>query len=168
MRTTDPIEQILEAALIGRGHDYQTEGQRPPLANGRRLDFYLPQADLYIEVKRMHSPRISEQMAGTPNVIAAQGEQAVRWLAEAINPSWRPLSRTSRPRPGLPLVVLLKGQGYYATCKISDDFEDEGLHISSDEGTWNLDLDAETDLPSHFFQLPELPALASPAGSPSA
>ena len=48
------------------------------------LDFYLPGEDVHIEVKRLHSDRIAAQMARADNVIAAQGETAVRFLAAAI------------------------------------------------------------------------------------
>lgn len=44
---------------------------------GSGLDFYLPDLDIYIEVKQFHSDRIAKQMARRPNVIAIQGRGAV-------------------------------------------------------------------------------------------
>ncbi len=43
MRTTDPLEQQIESALIAAGLDYRTETEHPA-----RLDFWLPAADGYI------------------------------------------------------------------------------------------------------------------------
>jgi hypothetical protein len=92
MRTTDQMEQIIEAALIDSGEAYSTDRGGE---NAARLDFYLPRLDLHIEVKRMHSPRIADQMARALNVIAAQGEPAVRYLAGLI----RRIDKVSAPTP---------------------------------------------------------------------
>lgn len=73
---TDPMERIIADALDAAGEPYQV--------NALGLDFYLPCQDVYIEVKRMHSDRIADQMSRAPNVIAVQGEQAVRLLAATI------------------------------------------------------------------------------------
>jgi hypothetical protein len=82
LRCTDPMERIIEAALIGAGISYVLPGDRREA--GGALDFHLPDFDVDIEVKRMHSPRIADQMARRPNVIAAQGETAVKFLASAL------------------------------------------------------------------------------------
>ena len=81
MRTSDPMERLIEAALIERGIEYETDfgGQNPS-----RLDFRLPAFGVEIEVKRFHSDRINEQMRRSANVIVAQGEDAVKFLAAAI------------------------------------------------------------------------------------
>ena len=76
-RRTDPMERLIEDALIASGRHYVTDDDP---ANIAKLDFYLPDDDLYIEVKRLHSPRIAEQMGRVENVIVAQGEGAVRAL----------------------------------------------------------------------------------------
>jgi hypothetical protein len=79
----DPMEMLIADALSRAGvrfeHDFsgKTKG----------LDFYLPDHDLYIEVKRFHSDRISEQMSRAPNVIAVQGKIAVEFLAMALSRS---------------------------------------------------------------------------------
>lgn len=81
--TTDPMERIVEEALINAGVpfvvDYGPGGGTP-----HHLDFHLPEHDVAIEVKRLHSPRTADQMARVENVIVAQGEAAVRLLAAAI------------------------------------------------------------------------------------
>jgi hypothetical protein len=85
--TTDPMEQIIEAALVAAGIRYTTdEGGGTP----HHLDFDLIDFGIAIEVKRMHSDRISAQMARAPNVIVAQGEVAVAFLAAALSKMGEP------------------------------------------------------------------------------
>ena len=77
----DPLEQLLADTLDAAGIRYLTgDGGH----NRAGLDFYLPDQDLHIEVKRFHSDRIAGQMARAPNVIAVQGEASVRWLADLL------------------------------------------------------------------------------------
>lgn len=75
----DPLEAAVEAALIHAGVEYLRE-------NGvdRRMDFYLPGWDVWVEVKAMHSPRIADQMARQKNVIAVQGLESVRLLVALL------------------------------------------------------------------------------------
>ena len=74
---TDPLEEALAQALKQAGIAFVRErGGLIPVG----LDFYLPDHDLYIEVKRFHSDRIGPQMARAANVIAIQGLDAVRWF----------------------------------------------------------------------------------------
>lgn len=76
---TDPMERLIAEALDYAGIRYETDcGGAAP------LDFHLVDIGLHIEVKRFHSPRIAEQMARVENVIAVQGERAVRELAAMI------------------------------------------------------------------------------------
>ncbi len=81
MALRDPMERLVEEALVDAGIRFATDQGG---GTETRLDFYLPDHDVYIEVKRFHSTRISEQMARAPNVIVAQGEAAVRFLAGVI------------------------------------------------------------------------------------
>ena len=74
---SDPMERMIADALDRSGKEYQHE------VNG--LDFYLPGRNVYIEVKRMHSPRIADQMSRAPNVIAVQGAEAVKLLCDLID-----------------------------------------------------------------------------------
>jgi len=81
LRTTDPMERIVEQAFVDADIPYRTDHGGE---NSARLDFYLPESSLHIEVKLMHSPRIAEQTSRVDNVIVAQGEAAVRFLAALI------------------------------------------------------------------------------------
>lgn len=80
-KTRDPMELIIEQALIDAGISYVTDQGG---GSKTQLDFYLPDFDVAIEVKRFYTARTGEQMARAPNVIAAQGEAAIRFLAAAI------------------------------------------------------------------------------------
>ena len=77
---SDPMERIIAQALVAGGFSFVTDlGGK----NSTRLDFALPNG-VQIEVKRMHSPRIADQMARAPDVIAVQGEGAVRFFASLL------------------------------------------------------------------------------------
>jgi len=78
---TDPLEQRIASALDVAGIRYVTDYGG---GNPSRLDFALPDHGVEIEVKRMHTPRIADQMARAENVIVAQGERATQFLAQAI------------------------------------------------------------------------------------
>lgn len=101
LTTTDPMEQIIERALIEQRLRYTTDlGGGNPAA----LDFYLQDFDLHIEVKRMHSDRIAAQMARAPNVLVAQGEPAVRLLAEMIRAGGLKPTNVSIAQPRPPVL----------------------------------------------------------------
>ena len=82
--TTDPVELLVGAALEAAGYKPMHEGHPARAGYGPTLDFELSNG-LYIEVKRMHSPRIEKQMAQAENVIAIQGMAAAEWFAKAIS-----------------------------------------------------------------------------------
>lgn len=77
---TDPMERLIYDALVDRNLEFQMDydGQNPS-----GLDFRLCNG-VEIEVKQFHSDRIAEQMGRVDNVIVAQGEKAVRMLADLI------------------------------------------------------------------------------------
>ena len=77
---TDPMERLIADALDDAGIRYETDlgGGNPSC-----LDFRLENG-VEIEVKQFHSPRVGEQMARAPNVIVAQGREAVEFLAQLI------------------------------------------------------------------------------------
>jgi len=79
--TTDPMERIIERALLTAGIPFTTDMGG---MNAHCLDFDLPDHGIAIEVKQMHSPRISDQMSRAPHVVVAQGRVAVEFLAAAI------------------------------------------------------------------------------------
>lgn len=76
---TDPCERIVAGALDAAGIAWTNDPHQ-----ARELDFYLPGLRLWIEVKQMHSPRIAEQMARAPDVIAIQGRAAAEAFARLI------------------------------------------------------------------------------------
>lgn len=78
----DPLEKMVSEALDAAGVRYFRESDAE---NPSRLDFYLADLDVAIEVKRFHSPRIADQMARAQNVIALQGEAAVRWFCQRMS-----------------------------------------------------------------------------------
>lgn len=79
---TDPMEKIIAEAL-DRANIRYTTGYGGGNAVG--LDFHLLDSDVHVEVKQFHTPRIAEQMSRAPNVIALQGEVAVRLFASLIS-----------------------------------------------------------------------------------
>lgn len=81
MNLADPMERLVSEALDRARIKYATdEGGGNPCG----LDFHLTDFDIHIEVKRFHSDRVADQMRRAENVIVAQGETAIRWLAELI------------------------------------------------------------------------------------
>lgn len=77
---SDPMEAIVAQALDASGITYTRD-----LGGGNPsgLDFRLENG-IEIEVKQFHSHRIADQMARAENVIAVQGEDAVRFFASLI------------------------------------------------------------------------------------
>lgn len=73
LHISDPLELEVANALTEKGIAFVHESQ----GTGQRLDFYLPQFEIYMEVKRYHTPRIEQQMALQENVILIQGSKAV-------------------------------------------------------------------------------------------
>jgi hypothetical protein len=78
---TDPVEKIIADALGDIPFTMEGEPEHPEGS----LDFYVPSWGVFIEVKRFHSPRISDQMSRQPNVIAVQGMDAAIAFAELIH-----------------------------------------------------------------------------------
>lgn len=79
----DPMEQLIAEALNKVGARYTSDNGG---TNPSGLDFRLA-CGIEIEVKRFHTPRVAEQMSRAENVIVAQGEGAVRFLAFLIRAS---------------------------------------------------------------------------------
>jgi hypothetical protein len=77
----DPMERMIAKALITAGIRYLSDHGG---TNPSRLDFALPEWGVEIEVKRLHTPRVAEQMGRASDVIVAQGEHATAFLARAI------------------------------------------------------------------------------------
>lgn len=79
----DPMEKLIRDALIRDEFTY-TEDGKPGGEVNKNLDFHLTDYGIHIEVKRMHSPRIAEQMSRVDNIIVAQGKEAVEFLAALL------------------------------------------------------------------------------------
>ncbi len=77
----DPVERIIEQALIDAGIRYATDQGG---GTDSRLDFRLLDYGIEIEVKRFYTARAAEQIARSPDVILVQGERAARFVAAAI------------------------------------------------------------------------------------
>lgn len=78
-KTTDPVERVIEDALLDIGAIYQAGHEVP-----NNLDFYLPHAGIYIECKRFNTDWIAGQMARVPDIIVVQGMKAAILLATLI------------------------------------------------------------------------------------
>lgn len=76
---TDPVEETIAEALDAAGIAYERDKLQ--------LDFYVPAFGVFIECKRMHTPRISEQMTRAQEIIVVQGMHAARTLAALIRSS---------------------------------------------------------------------------------
>ena len=91
MNISDPIEKIVAAGLDAAGikyrHDSEGDSSGDSFGATFGLDFYLPDFDVFIEVKQLHSDRIAEQMGRVGDVIAIQGRTAAEFFAKAIQHS---------------------------------------------------------------------------------
>ena len=77
----DPMERIVYHALTDASISFVGENGKGAVG----LDFCLTDIDVHIEVKQMHSPRISEQMSRAKNVIAIQGIGAAKEFYRMLN-----------------------------------------------------------------------------------
>lgn len=77
---TDPIEQIVAAALEKRGIAYTVDGD----GDTKGLDFLLDGTGVYLECKQFHTARTSEQMSRVSDVIVIQGRQAALMFARML------------------------------------------------------------------------------------
>lgn len=50
----------------------------------QRLDFFLPDHDVYLEVKKYHSDRSSSQLSSQDNVILIQGAKSVKFICHIL------------------------------------------------------------------------------------
>lgn len=70
----DNLEEAVGTHLIEQGIEFVHESQN----KDQRLDFYIPEHDVFIEVKKFHSPRINAQMETQNDIIVLQGKLAVK------------------------------------------------------------------------------------------
>ncbi len=76
MWDTDPVEARVAHALKRAGYEFEYE--KPTKTNvtvgtSRRIDFYVPSLDLWIECKRFWTSRTERQLHGLDNVLLIQG-----------------------------------------------------------------------------------------------
>lgn len=69
------LELEIEQALIDAGIKFKCE---------QRLDFFLPDFNVYVEVKKFHSDRSASQLASQDNVILVQGRLAVKLFCSLL------------------------------------------------------------------------------------
>lgn len=77
----DPLESAVETFLRARKIKFSRPEQDS--TDRANLDFYLPDFNLYIEVKQYHTPRIAEQLSRVPehrNVMVLVGRQSFSQL----------------------------------------------------------------------------------------
>lgn len=80
---TDPLEQMVATALDEAGIEYVHESQ----ITGQRHGFLLTKRRIYIEVKRFHTDRVTDQLALADNVILLQGIDAVSVFCQIVKDS---------------------------------------------------------------------------------
>jgi hypothetical protein len=79
-KMNDPVERIIADALDSQRIRYVRDGE----GETKALDFYLPDFDVYLEVKRFHTRRIAEQTSRVENVIVVQGIKAAQFFAGCL------------------------------------------------------------------------------------
>lgn len=80
MNPKDPMERAVAAALDAAAITWVDENDQRALG----LDFFLPDFDIHIEVKQMHSDRVVDQTARVKNIIVIQGLDAARAFARML------------------------------------------------------------------------------------
>lgn len=48
------------------------------------LDFYLPEHDVYIEVKKFNTDRVNNQLKSKDNIILLQGKKTIKFLEDMV------------------------------------------------------------------------------------
>lgn len=76
----DHLEEQIAYALDNVGIAFTHESENKE----QGLDFYLPEYDVYIEVKQYHADRIAAQMKTQDNVIAIQGKAALNFFVNLL------------------------------------------------------------------------------------
>jgi len=74
------MEEMVERWLIANGITYRRADDMET-----RLDFYLPDFNVYIECKRFHTERIKDQIERAPDVIVIQGMGSIRFLEALVS-----------------------------------------------------------------------------------
>lgn len=75
----DVMEDSIERWLLANSIRYRRADDMKT-----HLDFFLPDFNVYIEVKRYHTPRIADQLQRAPDIIIIQGGASMRFLESLI------------------------------------------------------------------------------------
>ena len=78
MKITDNLELRIADLLNSKSIKFVHEGYKNGI--NQRLDFYLPDHDIYIEVKKFHTERVLKQLESQDNIILVQGDKSVKFL----------------------------------------------------------------------------------------
>ncbi len=78
---SDDLELRIAAALDKRSITFIHESE----GMGFHLDFYLPDLDIYIEVKKFHTDRVISQLVTQENVVLIQGRKSVEFLEKILD-----------------------------------------------------------------------------------
>ena len=73
---SDPLEKDIAFLLTNLNIKFVHESEE----KSQRLDFYLPDFDIYIEVKQYHTDRVNEQLKSKDNIILIQGKKSINAL----------------------------------------------------------------------------------------
>ena len=76
---SDELEKAIGDELINQGIVFERIHQR--------LDFYLPEFDIYLEIKKYHSERSNSQLSSQDNVILIQGKKSVDFFIKLLRNS---------------------------------------------------------------------------------
>lgn len=76
----DSLEKRVADILDKKGIKYIHESE----GENQRLDFFLPDFNIFIEVKQFSTPRSSDQLASQDNVILIQGKKSIVFLENML------------------------------------------------------------------------------------
>jgi len=82
MKITDNLELRIADLLNSKCIKFVHEGYKNGI--NQRLDFYLPDHDIYIEVKKFHTDRVLKQLESQDNIILVQGDKSVKFLESIL------------------------------------------------------------------------------------
>ncbi len=77
---SDDLERRVAIILDRNNIEFLHESE----VDDQRLDFYLPNYGVYIEVKRFDSARTSTQLSSQENIILIQGRQSINFLEKLL------------------------------------------------------------------------------------
>ena len=81
IHSKDHLELAVAEMLLDLKINFIHESQN----NGSNLDFYLPDFDVFIEVKQFHADRVNKQLASKENVILIQGKKSIEMLNKLLS-----------------------------------------------------------------------------------